>query len=532
MKRLFCIIMVLIIALAQGFQCVAIDTNEKNQVLFIYEYKSSESYQQISEYITRQAIYAGFECDTISQKSYYSGLMSKYSHVVFLNYDNSDLNGILLSDLKVYNNSLCWFGIGANQYKTNSVTAASTVSGIDKVNFLFGESSKSINLDTPGKVEVCYPSAGSVLYGHCFQDGSDKGVWAYSSGKFYDFGLTDGLNDNYKIQTCAEYLLASFFGRTTGIGGIYINIDYIYPISEYNTICGMADYLYKNNIHFTFTVMPFYQYAETSEGKEYGRMLQYLYQCGGTPVIHVPVFLPSSSNDAPEYSEMLNKLETSLLEYGKINVYPTAVELPENYLIRSNFTKLFSNFSDCFTVTGDGKDVYTVGDATKDAYLSKAKMTFQGALNVSSEIRIPTSSTEYGSFYSKLEFISDDVYGTYRVSFQSDMNLSTFKTLITGIKSHQVQIDNFNTGTHTVSVGKQKIQSKNGVVIYNGKVMQQGQIVKISSSSAVNNSGGLQKTMQGGNSFVIIFSSISIVVLAIACLVGKSIDRNKHIRRR
>ena len=530
MKRLVSLTVLLVI-LALGLNGMAISAGSPNRVLLIYAYKSAHSYEQATAYIAKEIQFSDYACDIISQSGYKKGLVNKYSRVVVLNPDDNQVNGALQNDLLNYPGMICWFGFGEDFYLKKFHASTSAVSGADSFRFVFGKSSGTVYPDTPTEVEICTPVAGMTVYGRCYQGRADRGVWAYSSGRFYSFGLLDGLESSYKLQTCAGYLLGAFLGSPTGIGGVYINIDYIYPISEYNSVCAMAGYLRDKSVPFSFTVMPFYNYADTPEGAEYGKMLNYLYACGGTPIIHVPVFSPISADDAPQYTEVVKKLESSLAQYAKLDVYPTAVELPENDLLRSDMTKLFSNFSDCFTVAGNGKDVYTVGPTTKDAYISK-KMSLHGVRHASSEVRIPSGKTGYGSFYEELEFLSGDVHNSCRVSFPANMKLSTFKMLIDGIMSHRVQIDDFSTGDHTVSIGGQKIRSFNGVVTYNGKAAQQWTNKPVTSSSPVKIKGSLQKTLLGGNTFVIIFSCGSIIVLILSFFVGKRIDRRKHIRRR
>lgn len=537
MKRLACLIAVITALLACGMGSGTVQAaSGQGKVLVVFHLDGTETAEKTAEEVVRQVLYAGFDCDAVEQSAYTAGETGGYDRVILIG-DGTALPAALSGDLSSYTGRLCWIGPGLRQCPRLSalrIQYAGGLSGIRQIRYLSNGNWRDITLGAAVSAENYTVGAGVEVLGYTLPDGSAQGVLAFSTGALSYFGLTAGLETDDRLRAALESLLAAFFGRQANGPGLYLDLDYIYPVSDFNRIADMGAYLKEKELAFTFTVMPFYVNAQTPEAGNYGKLLRYLVACGGTPVIHIPVFQPASAGEVPTYAVMSARLETALQNYAALGVYPTALEMQENNLLRSGFTGFFAATGDYFAVNGDGKDVYTTGAETVDAQLETGLSHFSAAPSVVRELRAPSNFQKYDAFYEELSFCSGDPYGGYRISFPSDMDFSAFKELVDGLDTHGVQINNFLNGTHFLKVGKTGIERTDGAVTYNGAVVNQQPSSVSGTSSAQSRPASSQATgwLQGGNTVVIAISLVSMFVFIIAIFVGIQADKDKFLRRR
>lgn len=531
MRRLVCLFStILCCAMFSGVVCGAYVPANANKTLIIFTRKSADSAGTL---VTRQVVLDGMDCTSVEAENYKSGSMNGYGRAVIIN-GGEGLPSSVISDLAGYSGEICWIGGGVGCCKAVGASEDGLAYGADGIQFDFGGGSTGFLLTAPQNAPIVTPPSGAAVTGSVTKDGKIVTCLAFKTAKVTYFGLLNGFADNIKLKTALFNTLADFFRKSVSEPALYLDLDYIYPVSDFNTICNMAQYLKKNNLPFTFTVMPFYGGSDTESVFEYGRMLRYLEQCGGTPVIHIPVFSPNFSDDEPKISEVKPRLVQALKNYAAIKIYPLAFEMPENYIFRFGFSSLGSNFSDCFETEGDGKDVYTVGQNTVDAEISRTATYYGSVTNSALEIRLPEKTADYSAFYQKIAFCSNDEHTRYRISIPSWISLNDFKKAVDGIISHGIRISDFSLGTQTVSLSGVKIENREGSILYNGAPV--GQISALpeqqKQTASKKSQNAVTTVLSGGNSMVILFSIGSMVILIIAFFVGRRKNKEKFLHRR
>ena len=343
----------------------------------------------------------------------------------------------------------------------------------------------------------------------------------------------DTSGTGYKGRELQRTELSHMLGLKNEKIGLYIKLDYIYPISDFNLVSDMAEYLKEKQIPFVFVIIPFYKNMESRAAKNYGKLLKYLMDCGGTPIIHCPVFTQMSENDMPLPNEVLEKLETAIGNLASFDIFPIAIEMPEAYLRRTDYGQVFHCFSHYFAVEGTGVDVYTVSADTPFPIL-KNELTKYIELNQAVyEVRPPDNIYELDKFFTEVSFLASSKYNHYAVSLPSWMDLEQFKSIINGLKSKNINFLNFSYGTQSVRLGMHNIENKNGMLTYNGTLNVTSASHKATDDSPKNELVVEVETfLRQGNLVVIVFSLIAIMVLMLAFSASKYMDRKKFLVKR
>jgi|GEM_PF-1654020 uncharacterized protein YdaL len=524
----------------------SVAASNKNNVIFIFDSNASES--ETTQNFLSRVLMTGVTCTCVGSDQYTQGLIDSYNYVIVYKASDSSIGQNVIRDLTHFSGRILWIGDGLNEFLSAipqyGISFKGNIQGVQSVDFNFETGKQSVNFTEPADAEI-YSANSAHIYGNLIKDNTVVGPYAFSSGNLYAISLADG---GYKTDEAQNILLNIFFGSPAQTTGLYIKLDYIYPVSDFNQVSSMAEYLYQKNIPFTFVAMPFYDNASDTAAQNYAKLLQYLVSCGGTPVIHCPVFSQISANDQPQIGEIQQQLNIALKNFAALKVYPLAVEMPQTDLYRSDFTKLFSQFSDYFEVLGDGKDVYTVSSGTPSPIFSHTLVHYTAIQNSVAELRLPqtlesfnqppsiNNNAAFSDFLSEAAFFSNQPYTNYAVSLPSWLTLSNFKNIVDGLVSQNIQFKDYKTGDQKVNFGSNSIENQNGTTIFNGNVVLQNHKSNINTSSAKapTNTGEseVSNALKHGNTFVIAFSAISLVFLIIAIFIGRKSDKNKYLKRR
>lgn len=460
---------------------------------------------------------------SVAEDRYTGGLMSGYSKVIVLSRGND--NASVMSDLASYTGTVCWIGpgLGRSPLKTAAgYTGGTAMDGIDTGTGAFAF--------TPGNTDNFSPAGGNVS-GFFTLGGKKCAPLAFGTNRLYYFGVSGGISADYRISTAFHSLLSAFFNSTGKSANFYLAIDYVYPVSDLNLLCTMAQDLKAAGLPFVFTVMPFYSGTGTEAYDAYGKALRYLEQCGGTPVIHAPIFNPEYASQQPDTVGIQNRMLASFKNYAGMGIYPLGLEMPENSTCRTAYSSLISGFSDYFEVSGDGKDVFTLSRNADDAAPAGGLTAYPQVKNIYEEIRAPQNSPD-NDFLQKLEFYTRNATGTRKISIPSWTSLPRFKQLVDEISTHKIAIADFSSETQTVTIGDIKITGNNGAVVYNDKPARYVPPAAKAANKKAEKPFTLTGFLSQGNAAVVLFSSVSLVLLALSFIVARHMDRQKFLHRR
>lgn len=96
-------------------------------------------------------------------------------------------------------------------------------------------------------------------------------------------------------------------------GRLYLAIDEVYPFSDLNLLCRMADLLYKNGIPFSVRVMPVYDNLGYPAFQRYAQVLRYVQAKNGTVLIHPALVREEEAENEPLEVRM-ERFESALEE--------------------------------------------------------------------------------------------------------------------------------------------------------------------------------------------------------------------------
>ncbi|MFR1374912.1 MAG: DUF2334 domain-containing protein [Eisenbergiella massiliensis] len=82
--------------------------------------------------------------------------------------------------------------------------------------------------------------------------------------------------------------IAGLLGKQEG-GNMYLAVDEVYPFSDLDRLCAVADRLYENGIPFIVRVMPVYENLDYPAFERYAQILRYVQARNGTVLLHPPV---------------------------------------------------------------------------------------------------------------------------------------------------------------------------------------------------------------------------------------------------
>lgn len=529
-QQLACIAIILLVCTAVTVQPVAAAVRPpRGKILVLYEPSHSTAQEQQVEEVIRQVLYAGFDCDAVPQSRYTQGTLNGYSYVLVVGLTQAAFSRNLLSDLSGFRGQLGWVGSGLHQLPAMAPAQMSLIHA-NAVQYLFDGTWKTIALNDAASIETYPTIAGSVPSGTLPDVQNEQNIFSFSDGSLHYFGLINGLEDNKTLQMAFQYFLASFLGSQTVNSALYFDLDYIYPVSDFNLISKMGTYLKAKGIPFTFTIMPFYTNADTSEASTYGELLRYLQDCGGMPILHIPIYQPLSANSSPTYAALLTYLQTALKNYKSLGIYPAAIELPEDTLFYADCTRFLTQASDVFTVQGDGKDVYTLSSGAIDASLPDTLTSYYSGAAVARELRVPEDNAAFDAFYRTASFLSNDQYGSWWVSCPTTLSFSKFRTLVDGMPSHKLGVNNFITGTHTIDIKENSITYTDGAVTYNGSMIPYTPLS--SGPGNVSSSATQSSTFKPRNLIFILPSVAFMAVLAVAIWINWQKNKQKFLKRR
>ncbi len=352
----------------------------------------------------------------------------------------------------------------------------------------------------------------------------------------------DSLDNDYKVDAARKAAISGFLEATSVQAGLYVKLDYVYPISDFNLISEMGGYLKERNVPFIFVAMPFYLNGDSQAAKQYGKLLRYLTDCGGTAIIHCPVFSQIAQDDMPMPDEVIEKLDTAIDNLAALGIFPTAIQMPDAYLSRTDYGDVFGCFSHYFAVEGSGADVYTVSENTAFPALQDPLTQYMTLNESVYEIRLPSSmmgkayepqSAERESFLTKAAFLANSMHENYAVSLPSWLNIAQFKDIIDGMKNKRIPFLNFNHGIQNVNLGENNISNRYGTVTYNGRLnVTSAEVGQSAAPEDAGDTSDVRGFLNRGSLFIVLFSSIAIFILIRAFWVGKIEDKKKFIRRR
>ena len=116
--------------------------------------------------------------------------------------------------------------------------------------------------------------------------------------------------------------IAGLLGKQEG-GNMYLAVDEVYPFSDLDRLCAVADRLYENGIPFIVRVMPVYENLDYPAFERYAQILRYVQARNGTVLLHPPVVREGEKESDPY--EIKKVRFTKALEEKKIIYVDTEI---------------------------------------------------------------------------------------------------------------------------------------------------------------------------------------------------------------
>lgn len=493
--------------------------------LVVWMQKDTGAAAQQTKEIIRQVLSAGYACDAVPQARYTAGSAQKYAFVLVAGQDGAAPSDTLLQDLLAYSGRLAWIGPGAGTlFARRSAGTLQAADAVSSVRYRQNGGWQTIGLDASAAVETyAVPQTADV------RGTAGTGAFAFSAGPLFYFGLASGLESGPLLRAALQDFLTGFFGLAEQTPAVYFNLDDIYPVSDFSLLTKMGAYLKEKGVPFTFTVMPFYDNAKSSAAASYGNLLRYLESCGGTPVLHLPVFQPMSSGDIPAYTDMESHLAAALGVYAGLGVYPAALEMPEDMLFYTGFTQFLTQTDVLFTTAGDGKDDYVVAASTEDASLPETQTAFQGGAAVAHALRAGASAASAETAADAAAFLQGGRGGMWQIACPSTLSYTSFCALVDSLSSRSVDFGDLSLGSYTVRAGQNTVSRQNGSVTYNGQIVSALPVYPAASAASS------ARTASSGETAPWFFTLPAVGVMAVllvALLVNWRKNRNKFLKRR
>lgn len=353
---------------------------------------------------------------------------------------------------------------------------------------------------------------------------------AFQSGRLCCLSCISSFSDNIRLRALLHQVLSAFFGTKDSSSAISLDLSYVYPISDFSLCAKMGQHLQQKHLPFYFTVMPFYQSTDNGQATSYENLLQYLSSCGGTALLHVPVFQAMAANSVPDFTQLSSHMETAIRSYSFLKTYPVALQIPEDTLFYPSCSALLKQSSQAFLINGSGKTVHTVSQGTIASVLPSKLVTYQSGAGAVWELRAPDSEKEYPEFYKDVQFAAKSNIGNWFITLPSDMNYTKFQKLVDGITEQGIPLSNPTQEDYHLEVGKQQICSLHGAVTYNDSRIDSNN--NFPSSTSATSSHTETKSKNIGSTIFLIGGCGVLLVLLIAVLINLKANQNKFLKRK
>lgn len=534
------------------------------QVLIIYGAARNNADILYQTEIIRNVQMSGLGTMSVRDDMYVGGMHRLCDYIMLISPPEGAISGAVLSDLNEFEGPILFVGEAlsalAESMPKYNIKYEGRLTGAEEMEVDLGHGRERYRLSRPVNAGN-YSSPGSTVLGAYIKGGEEIGSWAFKKENLY---YVNQVEDSFVAKAAATFIIDAVLGRARSERGLYVKLDYIYPVSNFFEIARAADFLYEQSVPFVYVAMPFYVNEQSAGAEKYGELLRYLSARGGTPIVHCPIFSQMARGDVPDPAVVLEKMNIALKNLAILDIYPLAIAAPEAYLGREDFGEFFSSFSHYFAVKGDGKDVYTVssdtpfpgleGEFTKYFVLGASVKEMRApaeplgagtpmSVAESGDARRParpkgadgsggTAEPADDSFYDEALFVSDNTYADYAISIPSSAEFEEIKTIILKLKSKGIQFSDFKMSRHSVNLGENHIENYYGAVTYNGELS-----VEISQPEEPAEEGSelgrrISDAVRRGNLYVVAFSGAAIFILIIAFLIGRKKDKSKFLRRR
>ncbi len=117
------------------------------------------------------------------------------------------------------------------------------------------------------------------------------------------------------IQPLALAIVARRLFHDPEQGRLFLLIDEVYPFSDLNMLCHMADELYNRGYPFTVSAMPVYDNLEYPAFLRYAQVLRYMEYRGGAIVMHDPI-IRAAEAELESTSERLGRARDAFTQQG------------------------------------------------------------------------------------------------------------------------------------------------------------------------------------------------------------------------
>jgi hypothetical protein len=521
MKRLTSALLCFVLVLSSALCPATAADSQKSPVLVLFQQDGSEDTATQIKEVIRQIITSDHSCDVVPTSAYSVGLLQKYKFVVAV--DLSDAR--LAQELRTYAGNLCWIGSGFSAVaKSWKISDAGTVS-TQRIDCSFGKLQEPAIFPRAVPIETFRPQKQMQI----FASVGSKAI-AFQSASVCCLSCINGLSDNIRLRALLYQVLSAFFGTKDFPSAISLDLSYVYPISDFSLCAKMGQHLQQKHLPFYFTVMPFYQSSDNAPAASYENLLQYLNSCGGTALLHIPVFQAMAANSVPDFAQLSRHMETAIRSYSFLKTYPVALQMPEDTLFYPSCNALLKQSSPVFLVNGSGKAIHTLSQGTIASVLPSKLVTYQSGTGAVWELRAPDSEKKYPEFYKDVQFAAKSNIGNWFITLPSDMDYTKFQKLVDGIAENGLPLSNSTQKDYHLEVGKQQVSSLHGAVTYNGSRIDSN--VNLTSSTPATSSNTETKSKNIGSTIFLIGGCGVLLVLLVAVLINLKANQNKFLKRK
>ncbi len=316
------------------------------------------------------------------------------------------------------------------------------------------------------------------------------------------------LDENLKAKAVKEFIYNNL-NHEMLTNNTYLILDEMYPIDELNDVIVKIDYLYNLGIPFIVSAMPIFNNEDIEAVERYYEVLRYAQAKGGSIVLHFPDVNKEGVVNI-NIDNLINKMTTSYKYFINYQVYPRAIDIPEEFLYHDRINDYLKLTDTLFL------------DSNKIS-LSKDNINLKHMNNLIEKI-------PYDDFYNKLEYKNN-----LGISITSNIDFDKFKNILQSLNKREIYFNDFSYLDTYLNMGENQIESKEANLYLNNKnINVQRFISREEFKSSINKDEKIEEEntidLSNFNKWLIIITSLASIIFIIIAIRNRRIDRNKFFK--
>lgn len=449
---LIIVIMLIFMVITIFFPANAVSAADKTiigkDILFIYDEdlssKGKENVAAMADILTYMGY--GTSYSTVNESI---GMLNKFDSLLFY-HESDNISSSFLKALEDTDIKIMMVGGGSINELLNSLkldyTSIKVKDTTVKVSYEVGYGEASISL-IKAENAIIFQEGFPYSAGYIEAAGKSSPLFVRDQ-RFSCMGAFDSDSDILKAAFSEQISIWKWpFENQPNSYPQYIIFDNVYPFFSSERLMKVVQLMDKKGVPYSITVMPVYQNTEYPAMKHFCEVLAYAQSKGASIIMKAPLI----NTDQPSLEDINKRITTAITAYNNYEVFPIAIEAPNNWIHESLGLDVLRRFSTVILYPEENNS-WTDSDGYNTVYSDGHHLIAPAILGNSS--------------------LGSNMIKAYPTALFLDINsdMDILESQIKQIQQSEISLKSLWLTSHTVYTNDRVVSLRDGILTVNGKI--------------------------------------------------------------